>query len=152
MSTYTLLSGSQKNRLFQSAYNNSNAQRVSQAKMAWEAFKEKPILGQGYRSLEERDLSIKQKYGINHKDFTGHAHNNHLEILATTGILGFIAYFMWLFFWFKEILKAKSSPWYPFLISLLVYFIISSLAQSSIIDSEFSFTFYTFFGLTPLLL
>ncbi len=152
MSVYTLLSGSQKNRLFQSAYNNSNAQRVSQAKMAFEAFKEKPIFGQGYRSLEERDLKIKQKHGINHKDFNGHAHNNHLEILATTGTLGFIAYFMWLFFWLKEILKAKSSPWYLFLISLLVYFVISGLAQSSIIDSEFSFTFYTFFGLTPLLL
>ncbi len=80
----------------------SNSQRISFWLGAIEAFKEKPIFGYGYKNYEPHSVAIKTKYQLPYPEIQGHAHSNYLEILATTGILGFVAFMLFLLSWFKE--------------------------------------------------
>lgn len=139
-----------KNRVFQGTRSQSNLERLSQFDMAYHAFLEKPILGQGWRSLEERSTAIKEKYSIDQKNFVGHAHNNYLEVLATTGLLGFFFFISWIFFWIKEVFWNNRSEWRYFYLAGIVGFLVSGLFQSTIIDSEYTFTLFAFYGMSPL--
>jgi O-antigen ligase len=80
----------------------SNLQRISFWMGAIEAFKEKPILGYGYKNYEPNSVAIKTKHQIAYPEIQGHAHSNYLEVLATTGILGILAFLLFNFFWFRE--------------------------------------------------
>ena len=83
----------------------SNTQRLAFYEAAFYAFKEKPILGWGYRNFQPNVTSIKKKYDIAHPNRGGHAHNNLLEHLASTGILGFIAVLGFFVSWMYESYK-----------------------------------------------
>jgi O-antigen ligase len=61
-------------------------------------FKDHPLLGVGY----ERNSLRTQEYNVKvfgEKGFSGHAHNHFIQMLAGTGILGFIC-FMGFISWF----------------------------------------------------
>jgi O-antigen ligase len=105
--------------------------RVHQWKAALYAFKERSVLGYGYLNFEEHSQDIKRRYGLESLKFSGHAHNNFLEILASTGILGFVCYMLWLFFWVKESLRDKLS-FTNIKIAFVTTFIVSGLTQSTI--------------------
>ena len=95
-----------KNRLY------SNSVRISQYKAAWMAFRESPVMGIGYKNFEPNSSKLKIKYGIEHKQFNGHAHNNFLEHLASAGGVGFLLLVAFHLFWFIESIRLKSSPGY----------------------------------------
>ncbi|MBK9292993.1 MAG: O-antigen ligase family protein [Oligoflexia bacterium] len=56
-------------------------------------FNENPWLGVGYKQNEGLTQKYFEQLGIT-SDFYGHAHSNYLELLATTGILGFAFYML----------------------------------------------------------
>jgi len=122
----------------------SNDQRISFAKTAIVAFKEKPIFGWGYRNFEPNVKALKKKYHIAYEYFGGHAHNNYLEHLASTGILGFLAFALFTFFWLLESYKRDdliARITFPFVAS----FIVSGLFQYTFGDGENLFLIMTIF-------
>lgn len=105
--------------------------RMGQWQGAIAAFRERPVLGVGYLNYEKICTQIKYKYNLLAPDFQGHAHNNFFEILADTGILGFVAFILWLGFWFYELYKRDdvvAKIGLPFIIT----FIAGGLSQSTI--------------------
>ncbi len=76
--------------LFDTNYH-SNSDRLFLWKINWEMFKDHPIFGIGYQENERRAGEYAEVLG-NPDAFTGHAHNNYLQMLAGTGITGFLTY------------------------------------------------------------
>lgn len=109
----------------------SDNERLSQWKAAIKAFEERPIMGYGYLNFETHSKSIKERYGLGELQFIGHAHNNFFEMLATTGILGFVTYIVWLGFWFIEMYKRDDVVGrigLPFIVA----FVAGGLTQSTV--------------------
>lgn len=72
---------------------NEDRKKLWQANM--EMFHEHPWLGIGYRQNENQTAKYYEKLGI--KDgMAGNSHSNYVEILATTGILGFGFYMLFI--------------------------------------------------------
>ena len=69
----------------------SNTQRLDVWKANIAMFLDHPILGVGYGVNEEIIGDYYTKLGIV-QEFGGHAHNNYLQFLAGTGLLGFFAF------------------------------------------------------------
>ena len=87
----------------------SNAQRIDLWKGSFQAFQDRPFLGYGYLNYEPHSVEIKQRLNLSTaKDISSHSHNNILEILATTGMLGFIFFFLWNLFWFLDLVRNKN--------------------------------------------
>ncbi len=78
----------------------SNTQRIDVWKANIAMFKDHPILGVGYGVNEELITAYYEKLGMV-QEFGGHAHNNYLQFLSGTGLLGFAAYtaFTAIFLW-----------------------------------------------------
>lgn len=79
----------------------SNSERLFLWRANWEMFKDHPILGIGYQENENRAREYVTRLG-RPDAFTGHAHNNYLQMLSGTGITGFatwmfiISFMLWL--------------------------------------------------------
>lgn len=124
----------------------SNEQRLAFFETAYVAFKEKPLFGWGYKNFEPNVKPLKAKYDIAFPDFQGHAHNNFLEHLASTGILGFLALIFFHIAWFKESLCSKrliDDISLPFVIALIV----SGMTQVTLGDGENLFLIMTLWSL-----
>jgi O-antigen ligase len=145
---YTYKFGNPNSRIFKSLNSVNHSQRLSQAKVGMHLFFDNPFFGAGFSSIEERDSKVKEKYNISDKDFVGHAHNNFIEILATTGLLGFAFFILWIFFWIKEVLAIQSVGLRSFFIALITGFLVTGLFQSTFIDSEYSFSLFALYGLS----
>lgn len=109
----------------------SERDRIDQWKAAVYAFKERPVLGFGYLNFEPHSVPIKQRYGFGSLRFSSHAHNNLLEILATTGIVGIVAFVAWMLFWFKEV-YSRDDVIAQIGLPFLVVFFVGGLTQSTI--------------------
>lgn len=108
----------------------SDYERLSQWQASYAAFKDRPILGQGYLNFEQRCPEIKIKYDIGVKTFCGHAHNNFLEIMADTGIFGFLFFILWFFFWILELFKRRDLL-AEISLPLIVAIIMSGMTQAT---------------------
>lgn len=140
-------SGDSGNRFLLSAKTESNMIRLSQYEAAVAAFKEKPWTGWGYRNFEANAYDIKERNNIAYKEFYGHAHNNYLEFLASTGIFGFISIVLFVVFWLFEMWKrndAIGTVLLPFVIS----FAVSGLFQNTINDGENMFVIMFLYALS----
>lgn len=69
----------------------SNTDRQDLWRANVEMLSDHPWIGIGWRQNEVRIQEYYSKLGITNS-FGGHAHNNYLQILATTGLLGFFCY------------------------------------------------------------
>ncbi len=80
-------------------------------------FKDRPLTGVGFKQNEElagrvllhelRSDPVRSKiYG---GVFSGHAHNNWIEMLGGTGLLGFLAFFAWQSWWIVTALRLRRS-------------------------------------------
>lgn len=116
----------------------SNQERIGCWLGALAALKEKPILGYGYLNYEPHSQEIKQKYHLPEADFGGHAHNDLLEILATSGILGGLFFLGWIIFWFKEVWARKDLVT-QLVIPIVFGFLASGLTQVTFNDGENAF-------------
>ncbi|MCB9025406.1 MAG: O-antigen ligase family protein [Bdellovibrionaceae bacterium] len=142
--------GTKENRLFQSVWSESNLIRISQYKAAWEGFKESPFIGLGFSNFSNKSAKIKIKHGIEFPNFKGHAHNNFIEALVSTGILGFIPYLLFHFFWFLESYK-NNTVLQPFLTGFVVTLSVSGLFQNTFTDSENIFLIMIVYSLSQVL-
>lgn len=100
--------------------------RVGLWQASIEAFKERPFLGYGYLNFEPHSVELKTKHNFPYPNFSGQAHSNLFEILATSGLLGIGTFICFLGFCLKEFLKA------PFALSFLFCFLVGGLTQSTI--------------------
>lgn len=73
----------------------SNDDRRAVWKANFEMFSDHPWMGVGYLQNEVLLGEYYKKLGIE-KEFGGHAHNNYLQMLSTTGILGFFCYMLFI--------------------------------------------------------
>ncbi len=133
--------GSEKVRDIFTKRQGSNEQRIAFFETAYAAFKEKPLLGFGYRNFEANSRAIKVRHDIGHQYFAGHAHNNALEHLASTGALGFLAFIIFCLLWLKEAYRE------PIVFSFVMSFLISGLFQYTFGDGENLFLIMGIFSL-----
>ncbi|MEZ4814773.1 MAG: O-antigen ligase family protein [Bdellovibrionota bacterium] len=133
-------------RLLLKANHQGNSERLAQNKMGLMAFKENPIFGIGYRSFEEKGRDIKERNNLGFLDTATHAHNNFLEIMGSGGLLSFLSFLAWIFFWLFEVFKTKQ--WKGTYLAFIAAFLLMGLFQSTVIDSEYMFTFLALYALS----
>lgn len=127
----------------------SNDKRMTFWKASLYAFKERPLLGYGYKNFESNSKKIKEKYDLPFINNTGHSHNNFLQILSTTGVLGFVFYLLWLVLWIFESIKSNTVvSRIGFL--FIVTFIIGGMTQSTIIDGENLFFIFAVYAVSSI--
>lgn len=119
----------------------SNHQRIAFYKTAWFAAKEKPLLGWGYKNFEKNVPALKVKYFQPWPEFGGHAHNNFLEHMASTGFLGMLALIIFCLLWLKEAYTI------PLVFSFILSFLISGMVQYTFGDGENLFLILSIFSL-----
>lgn len=119
------------NSMSSKSLHRSDDERFSQWKAAWAGFKERPFTGYGYLNFEKHSEEIKIRNNIERVDFNSHAHNNELEILATTGIVGFLVYMAWIALWFMEMYKRQDII-AKIALPFIVVFLVGGLTQSTI--------------------
>ena len=127
----------------------SDVERVSQWKAAIVGFKERPIFGLGYLNFEMMSIPLKLKYGIEATHFGGHAHNNYLEALASTGIVGFICFMGWQIFWLIEMNK-REDLMAKIAIPFIVAFIVGGMTQATFTLGANLFFIMGFYTLTQI--
>lgn len=101
----------------------SDTQRIAYWQTAIKAFEERPVFGYGYRNFEPNVVDIKQRHGIGWENLPGHAHNNFMEHLGSTGGLGLIAFTLFCLFWLWEMFRRKDLMGeisFVFIISFLI--------------------------------
>lgn len=114
----------------------SVSDRVDVWRAHWAMFKDYPLLGVGLnmtkKRIQEYHIKIKGEPG-----FYSHAHNNILQVLASTGILGFIflsSFFYKLFLvFFKGIYQNK---YIYALFAILLCLNLSGLTEANFFDGE----------------
>lgn len=124
----------------------SNGQRIGSWVGAWKAFQEKPLLGYGFLNFGPQSVIIKTKYQAPHAYFEGHAHQEFLEMLATTGLLGGALFLGWLGFWISEMRQRKDAVG-RVVFALITAFLVSGLTQVTLTDGQNAFfimAIYTF--------
>lgn len=131
-------------------FNSSNHNdRLAQYHVGASMIKERPVLGVGFRNFEAQTLRIKKKYNLTKSKFSGHAHNNFLEFLGGTGILGFLMYLGFILFWFIEMARRKDII-ARLTLTFLACFIVSGMFQSSIIDGENTFFIMALYAISQI--
>lgn len=109
----------------------SNEERYSLWQTAIAAYKEKPVFGWGYLNFEHHSLEIKNRYGFAKPDYGGHAHNTILEVMASTGTVGLIAFLIWISFWISDLFK-RNDVWSRVELAILGAFFVGGLTQATI--------------------
>lgn len=127
--------------------------RVELWKNSLEIFKENPIIGCGFGDLQSALLKRKNK--IDNKKILKltHAHNNILDVLTTSGIVGLSGFLLFWFFIFKDIFcEIKNSNtdkklFYITILAILTSFHIVGLINCNYKTSITSFQLYLFLGI-----
>ena len=125
----------------------SDIERISQWKTAWVGFKERPVLGLGYLNFEQVCPSLKIKYDIEAKNFCGHAHSNYFEMLASTGLIGFIFFLLWQGSWFIEMYK-RDDLIARIAMPFIIVFIVGGLTQATFTLGANLFLIMPFYALS----
>lgn len=141
---YLFGSGEIGNRFISSRKNSSDSVRFTQWEAAYRAWSEKPVLGIGFSDFINQEQKIKEKYGIAHADYKGHAHNILLETLAGAGILGLMSFLLWIGLWSLEVIKTPKLSGY--FIPYLVAFFVSGQFEV-VFDANNATFLFMFFGL-----
>jgi O-antigen ligase len=107
-----------------SIYNSSHGKLFNSAYRLW---LKKPLTGWGLKNYrvvcdkELKDINLKTSYDL----CSTHPHNLYLELLSETGLIGFILYFLFIFFFIKKILtelnyKKKYNEGHSIIFSCLI--------------------------------
>lgn len=99
--------------------------RITIYKEAWEQFKEKPINGFGVNGYRKNAIKRNENRKLNYIEQSSytknHAHNNILNFLCTTGILGTVSYISMLYFLCRKLLKNISNEGFLGLSLIFLY-------------------------------
>lgn len=102
------------------------------------------IIGTGNKSFVY--LSCTEKYG-NNFNCARHPHNIYLEILVTSGILGFFLFIFFLFLTIKDLILKKKHIFFSFLLILIITEFLPFRPYGSIFSSFNGAIFWTMIGL-----
>jgi len=117
----------------------SLSQRARYYKAAFESFLEKPIMGKGIGTWEFESIPY-ERLEMNNYVVPYHAHNDYLELVAETGIIGVILYFGMIFFICYHLLRKILDRELDQDTKLFSIFLIISFSVY-LIDSLFNFPF-----------
>lgn len=141
-------------RTFSQGQEISYAPRLRLWHAQWEMFKAHPLIGIGWNTNERKAKEyVDRLYPNQEKPFYGHAHSTLLQILATTGILGLLA-FLWM--WgavFQSVVKSirrttgEKRAIAVGVFSAFIGFWIQGLTQWNFGDAEVAHSVVFFWGL-----
>ena len=121
--------------------------RLNVLKLHWMMFKDSPIVGIGYvNHLSHTPFATWEKYGFpSGNTINSHAHNQFMNTLTTTGLLGiipFLLFYLWFFFANLSLIKkfkaANLSSHYTLAVACLVTQIEFMVANMTDIGFEYS--------------
>ncbi len=130
----------------------SNSQRIELWEANLQIFLDYPILGVGYNF---NDVVISHYHALldHNESFASHAHNNYLQFLAGTGLLGLIAFIVFLLSFDKELLRQirvstpENKTFLFALSSILVTFLVGMIFDCNFGDSEVRYSFLAYMAL-----
>ena len=114
---------------------------VSERFDIWKAylqiFKDNPVAGVGFNEGPSHLLKTYEKLGMD-QTFVSHAHNDYLQVLAETGVIGLLAYLFLLgsAFWMTFKLMNYRMDWSISLMAGQLFISIGSLSQANFTDAE----------------
>ncbi len=102
-----------RNRLLTTNFSPTGVEsgRIAIWKVSWEIFLDNPIFGVGVDQAKEIYLQYYQRMNIPLEYLVGHAHNQYLQVLSGTGLVGFLSYlglFGLALFYFHKVLRSKA--------------------------------------------
>ncbi len=106
-------------RLTMKSNNISNRIRISKIYASFEAFKDKPLWGHGLLS-EKSDYKILSPRGVI-EDSLYDTHNTYLQVLTDAGLVGFIFFALFMFYWAKELFQRNDIMTHLFFSSFLCF-------------------------------
>ncbi len=121
--------------------NAANYYRLVLWEAYWEMFKDHWILGVGWQQNEALLDQYLNLIGKGDFEFRSHAHSNYFQILAGTGILGFLAFLGMLFSGFAKAFSLKRTNGYlklfgvGFILSQLIFHV-GGLTECNFTDAE----------------
>jgi O-antigen ligase len=131
-----------------------NLERVLMWESAWAMFEDRPITGVGFNRTGEYSPVYATRILGYRPQFTSHAHNNFLDSLASTGLLGFSLFLAW---WIALFVMAarcfREAPgeerWLPAAcLAGLLAFQINGLTQINFWDGKSEPTLMIWIGIT----
>lgn len=125
----------------------SDVERFSQWRAAFMGFKERPVFGLGYLNFEKQSHALKKKYNIEAPYFGGHAHNNYLEMLASTGLVGLLFFLLWQISWFAEMV-CRNDVMGRIGLAFIAAFVAGGLTQATFVLGANLFFIMPFYALT----
>lgn len=131
-----------------------NLERVLMWESAWAMFKDRPLTGVGFNQTGEYSPIYATRILGHRPQFTSHAHNNILDSLGSTGLIGFAAFLLWwgwLFymaaFCFRR--AAAEDRWLPAsCLAGLLAFQVNGLTQINFWDGKSEPTLMIWVGIT----
>lgn len=89
-------------------------------KANWEFFKSRPLTGVGWHhNLELSGYYLLDRHPEKNSVFSGHAHNNLIDALGSTGLLGALAWLAWSIFVIRLLFKKNRNLSFAFPLGLL---------------------------------
>lgn len=119
---------------------------------AWEMFKERPVLGVGQGRTGLYSAAYSEKVIGRKPEFSSHAHNNFLDIMASMGTIGLAAFLLWWGYLFLEASLAfrsfsEGEKWLPAAaIAGFISFHINGLTQVNFWDGKSQHTLMIWCG------
>lgn len=112
-------------------------QRFDLWRAYFEMFKSNPIFGVGIEMGPEYVLEKYEKLGIE-SDFVSHAHNDFIQMLGETGIIGFSAFLFLVLFtmWKTYQLRHYRLDWSASLLAGQIFVFLGSMTQANFTDAE----------------
>lgn len=135
------------NRLFQKANSSSNKIRISQFKASLYTLKDNPFFGVGFKNFQKECSKIKKKYNIEYPHFSGESHNMILEVASGTGLIGLLAFLVWMLGWLKQYF-IDNNPHIKIFIPTLGAFLFSGLFESQIGDGEIMYLIMVLYAIS----
>lgn len=127
---------------FQIEKGNSSALRLQIWKVNWEIFKDHPFFGVGFYENIRLVPEYYNKLGMTGETFVAHAHNQFLQILAASGVIGFAFYIaiftLGIFYYFRIYKNTSGSSKSVALAGLMILlaFLFSGLTESPLMFHE----------------
>lgn len=125
------------NLLFASKLDESSSIRIDLWKAYFQMFLDHPILGVGYQQGRDLLPQYYAKLGIT-QDFISHAHNDYIQMLGETGIIGFASFIFLIGYVMRKTysLRKTNPEWALSLLAGQVFIFIGSLTQANFTDAE----------------
>ncbi len=125
----------------------SYQKRYALVQTAIAVVKEKPFFGIGYKNFIEQVPNIKRQHKIDFPKDAGDAHNNIIEHMASTGLVGMLLFVLFQLFWLIETYHRRDIVGY-LVIPFILYFMISGLTYYSAGDGKIMFLVMLIYSLS----